>query len=81
VVNTLDADIGALAEQSAKRLRDMGARMFKSAKVDNEPRGPWFTVKNLTDGDTTAQVDIYDEIDWLWGVTSRDFRNEIKALP
>lgn len=81
MVNTLDADIGALAEQSAKRLRDMGARMFKSAKVDNEPRGPWFTVKNLTDGDTTAQVDIYDEIDWLWGVTSRDFRNEIKALP
>lgn len=80
-MSDLDVELGTLAEQSAKRLRDMGARMFKSAKADNEPRGPWFTFKDLAEGDTTAQIDIYDEIDWLWGVTSRDFRNQIKALP
>jgi ATP-dependent protease ClpP protease subunit len=77
----IDAELGTLAEQSAKRLRDMGARMFKSAKADDEPRGPWFAIKDLAEGDTTAQIDIYDEIDWLWGVTSRDFRNQVKALP
>lgn len=81
MVNTLDAEIGLLAEQSAKRLRDMGARTFKSARADTEPRGPWFAIKDLADGDTTAQIDIYDEIDWLWGVTSRDFRDQLKALP
>ncbi|MGB3484014.1 MAG: head maturation protease, ClpP-related [Mycobacterium sp.] len=80
-MNTLDTEIGTLAEESAKRLRDMGARTFKSSKADSEPRGPWFTVKDLADDDTTAQIDIYDEIDWLWGVTSRDFRDQLKALP
>ena len=81
MVNTLDAEIGTLAKESAKRLRDMGARMFKSSKADSEPRAPWFSFKDLAEGDTTAQIDIYDEIDWLWGVTSRDFRNSLKALP
>jgi ATP-dependent Clp endopeptidase proteolytic subunit ClpP len=68
------------AEVAAKRLRDMGAR-HKSAKDGDQPAGPWYAFKNLADGDTTAQIDIYDEIDWYWGVSAIDFRNELKALP
>jgi ATP-dependent Clp endopeptidase proteolytic subunit ClpP len=69
------------AEQAAKRLQDLGVR-FKSARAEGEkPAARWYAFKNLAEGDTTAQIDIYDEIDWLWGVTSQDFRNELKALP
>lgn len=72
--------ISQAVEDAAKRLQDAGVR-HKSAKAEDGPRGPWFAFKNVAAGDTTAQIDIYDEIDWLWGVTSRDFRNELKALP
>jgi ATP-dependent Clp endopeptidase proteolytic subunit ClpP len=72
--------INQAVEDAAKRLQDAGVR-HKSAKADDEARGPWYAFKNVAVGDTTAQVDIYDEIDWLWGVTSRDFRDELKALP
>jgi ATP-dependent protease ClpP protease subunit len=77
-VDSLD-DAAEQAEDAAKRLQDSGVR-FKSARADSEkPAGPWYSFKNLAD--TTAQIDIYDEIDWLWGVTARDFRDELKALP
>jgi ATP-dependent Clp endopeptidase proteolytic subunit ClpP len=82
VVETISAAL-ARAEAAAKRLQDAGVR-HRSARNGDKPSGPWFQFKNLdavADGETVAQVDIYDEIDWLWGVTSRDFRNQLKALP
>ncbi len=79
VTGPYDLDAGQAAELAAKRLRDMGAR-HKSASDNGEHR-PWYRIENKADDNTVAQVDIYDEIDWLWGVTSRDFRNELKALP
>jgi ATP-dependent Clp endopeptidase proteolytic subunit ClpP len=70
-----------LAEAAAKRLQDKGVR-FKSARAEGDkPAGPWYAFKNLADGDTSAQIDIYDEIDWYWGVSAVDFRNDLKALP
>lgn len=41
----------------------------------------WYRIQNKTDDASTAQIDIYDEIDWLWGVSAADFRNDLKALP
>ena len=43
------------------------------------PTRRWF---NITKNDETssAEVFIYDEIDWLWGVTARDFADEVNAL-
>lgn len=79
----LDQCVG-MAADAAQRLQAAGVR-FKSARAeDDKPARPWFAFKNLArvqDGDTTAQIDIYDEIDWLWGVTSRDFRDQLNALP
>lgn len=46
-----------------------------------KPRGPWFRVQDKADDATAVQIDIYDEIHWLWGVTARDFRAALKALP
>lgn len=79
MVETISAAL-ARAEAAAKRLQDAGIR-HRSARNGEKPTGPWYEFKNLAEGETVAQIDIYDEIDWLWGVTSRDFRNELKALP
>lgn len=79
MVDQLSAAL-ARAEASASRLRNAGVR-YKSARNGDKPSGPWFEFKNLAEGDTTAQIDIYDEIDWFWGVTAVDFRNQLKALP
>ncbi|AKY02530.1 head maturation protease [Mycobacterium phage Brusacoram] len=71
----------ALAEAAAKRLQDAGVR-HRSARADGgKPAEPWYRIQNKADDDTVAQVDIYDEIDWYWGVTAKNFRNELKALP
>jgi ATP-dependent Clp endopeptidase proteolytic subunit ClpP len=71
----------ARAEATAGRLRAAGYRHKSAHNAGDAPPGPWYRIQNKADDPTVAQVDIYDEIDWLWGVTSRDFRNEIKALP
>jgi ATP-dependent Clp endopeptidase proteolytic subunit ClpP len=41
---------------------------------------PWFRIQNKADDATVAQIDIYDEIDWFWGVSAVDFRNDLKRL-
>ena len=40
----------------------------------------WYRIQNKADGNT-AQIDLYDEIDWFWGVSAADFRRDLKALP
>lgn len=79
MVETISAAL-ARAEAAAKRLQDAGVR-HRTARNSEKPSGPWFAIKNVASGDTVAQIDIYDEIDWLWGVTARDFRNQLQALP
>ncbi len=80
MVDTISAAAGR-AEAAAKRLRAAGYR-YKSARnaADKDP-GPWFRIQNKTDEPTVAQIDIYDEIDWYWGVTAADFRSTLQALP
>ncbi|QDH48572.1 capsid maturation protease [Mycobacterium phage Techage] len=69
----------ALAEAVRKRLQDAGTRHARAE--GDKPAEPWYRIQNKADDDTVAQVDIYDEIDWYWGVDARSFRNELKALP
>ncbi|QFG09033.1 head maturation protease [Mycobacterium phage ThulaThula] len=70
-----------LAEAAAKRLQDAGMRHNSARAEGDKPAEPWFRIQNKADDDTVAQIDIYDEIDWYWGVDARSFRNELKALP
>lgn len=46
---------------------------------DAEPR-QWFSVNNAAGSDTTAAVEIYDDIIPFFGVNAADFRNELQAL-
>lgn len=70
-----------LAEAARKRLQDAGIRHATARADGDKPADPWYRIQNKADDDTVAQVDIYDEIDWYWGVDARTFRNELKALP
>ena len=48
-------------------------------RLNNAAPRRWFNVKN--DDDTAPpEVWIYDEIDWLWGVTAKSFADEVNAL-
>lgn len=75
------AAILARAEATAERLRASGYRHKTTRNADDPPPGPWYRIQNKAEDDAVAQIDIYDEIDWLWGVTSRDFRKDLLALP
>lgn len=46
---------------------------------DVEPR-QWFSVNNAAGSETTAAVEIYDDIIPFFGVNAADFRNELQAL-
>ncbi|AEL98167.1 head maturation protease [Mycobacterium phage BigNuz] len=70
-----------LAEAVRKRIQDAGARHNSARAEGDKPAEPWYRIQNKLDDDTVAQVEIYDEIDWYWGVDARTFRNELKALP
>lgn len=52
----------------------------KGARPRNTERREWFRISNKTDDTATAQIDIYDEIDWYWGVSAVDFRDQLKVL-
>ncbi|WP_372927809.1 head maturation protease, ClpP-related [Mycobacteroides chelonae] len=40
---------------------------------------PWYRIQNKAD-DGVAQIDIYDEIHWYWGINAADFRRDLLAL-
>ena len=48
--------------------------------ANNADRRRWFTVSNQVSDQGVAEVDIYDEIDWFWGVSASEFRTDLKAL-
>lgn len=48
--------------------------------VNRQEPQRWFRIQNKSDDPSVAQIDIYDEIDWFWGVSAVDFRNELKQL-
>lgn len=50
----------------------------KRAKNITEPR-QWYRIQNKADN-TTAQIDIYDEIDPVWGIGAANFRRDLLAL-
>ncbi|WP_078321128.1 head maturation protease, ClpP-related [Mycobacteroides chelonae] len=50
------------------------ARPANSTKVR-----PWYRIQNKAD-DGVAQIDIYDEIHWYWGINAADFRRDLLAL-
>lgn len=52
----------------------------RAAALTGGERRPWYAVRNAVSDATVAEIDIYDEIDWYWGVSASEFRNELKAL-
>lgn len=49
-------------------------------KPKNKPQ-PWFEIRNAAEGDTgPAQVFIYEEIDDWWGLSAKDFVQQLAAL-
>lgn len=52
----------------------------RQSRPANAETRQWYRIQNKADDATTAQIDIYDEIDWYWGVSAVDFRNALKAL-
>lgn len=58
-----------------------GAELARRA-ANRGPSASWYRVRNADEGESSARVDIYDEIGWGWfgGVTAADFVAEITAL-
>ncbi len=52
----------------------------RASRPTNTDTRPWYRIQNKADDAAVAEIDIYDEIDWFWGVSAVDFRNELKAL-
>lgn len=40
----------------------------------------WYSIKAKADDPQTAEISVYDEIGGWWGVTAKDFINDLKAL-
>ncbi|MBE5409547.1 head maturation protease, ClpP-related [Mycobacteroides abscessus] len=51
----------------------------RARPANSTPARPWYRIQNKAD-DGTAQIDIYDEIHWFWGINAADFRRDLLAL-
>lgn len=51
----------------------------KALKPQNKP-APWYEIRNAAEENGPAQVFIYEEIDDWWGVSAKDFVQELAAL-
>lgn len=60
----------------------MGRRVGLRANTDRgaESASPWYRIVRNAVDTTAADIDIYDEIHWLFGVNASDFRDELNGL-
>lgn len=54
--------------------------MAKTIRMRPKDQAPWFEIKNAAEGDGPAQVFIYEEIDDWWGLSAKDFVQQLAAL-
>lgn len=52
----------------------------RSASEKHGELRSWYRIENADDGDSTADIYIYDEIDPFWGVAASDFVNDLSAV-
>lgn len=52
----------------------------KPVKMRPKDKQPWFEIKNAAEEGGPAQVFIYEEIDDWWGLSAKDFVQQISAL-
>lgn len=51
----------------------------RARPANSTPARPWYRIQNKAE-DGVAQIDIYDEIHWFWGINAADFRRDLLAL-